>query len=75
MAICTEKELPSNIPYAYIFIAASALNEELVLLHTDSHFDTAVKYTVLKVESLVSILKIRDMIGKLDIPAIFKLIP
>ncbi|MEK7307261.1 MAG: hypothetical protein AAB014_06440 [Nitrospirota bacterium] len=57
MAICTEKELPFHIPYADIFIAASALSEELVLLHTDSHFDTAVKYTGLKVESLVSILK------------------
>ncbi len=46
-----------SIPYADIFIAASALDEDLVLMHADSHFDTVATYTGLRVESLVAVLK------------------
>lgn len=47
-----------SIPYADIFIAASAINEKIVLLHADSHFDAVAKYTGLMVESLVASLKL-----------------
>jgi len=43
-----------HVPYTDIFIAASAIQEEMILLHADSHFDTIAKYSSLKVESLVS---------------------
>jgi predicted nucleic acid-binding protein len=43
-----------NVPYTDIFIAASAIQEEMILLHADSHFDTIARHSSLKVESLVS---------------------
>jgi len=46
-----------NIPYPDIFIAASALKEEAVLIHADSHFDLIAEHTGLKVESLVSLIR------------------
>jgi predicted nucleic acid-binding protein len=43
-----------NIPYTDIFIAASALQEEAILLHADAHFDSISEHAPLKRESLVS---------------------
>jgi len=43
-----------NIPYTDIFIAASAIHENGILLHADSHFNTIAKYSSLKAESLES---------------------
>jgi predicted nucleic acid-binding protein len=45
-----------SIPYPDVFIAASALKEETVLIHADSHFDLIAVETNLKVESLVSLI-------------------
>ncbi len=42
-----------NVPYADILIAASAMQEKAILVHTDSHFDVVAKYSELKVESLL----------------------
>ena len=36
-----------SIPYADIVIAASALKEEAILVHADSHFDSIADHTVL----------------------------
>ncbi len=46
-----------NIPYTDIFIAASAIQENAILLHADTHFNTIAKYSSLKVESLESYVK------------------
>jgi predicted nucleic acid-binding protein len=43
-----------HIPYTNIFIAASAIQEKTILLHTDSHYDIIAKHSSLRVESLVS---------------------
>lgn len=45
-----------TLPYSDIFIAASALQENAVLLHADSHFDDIAKHAGLKVESLASLI-------------------
>jgi len=44
------------IPYTDIFIAASALKENTILLHADSHFDLIATHSALKVESFVSLI-------------------
>ena len=41
-------------PHTDIFIAASALKENALLLHADAHFDLVSKHCGLKVESLAS---------------------
>ena len=46
-----------SIPYADIVIAASALEEQAILVHADSHFDSIAHHTDLKVESFVSLIK------------------
>jgi predicted nucleic acid-binding protein len=43
-----------NIPFTDILIAASAMQENAILLHADTHFDTIARHMGLKVESLVS---------------------
>lgn len=43
-----------SIPYTDIFIAASAIHENAILLHADSHFDTIANYSPLQAESLES---------------------
>lgn len=45
------------IPYTDIFIAASAFQEDAVLLHADYHFDTIAEHMHLKVESFVHLIK------------------
>ena len=47
----------ANIPYTDIFIAASAIQENAILLHADTHFNTIAKYSSLKTESLESYVK------------------
>jgi len=44
-------------PYTDIFIAASALKEEAILLHVDSHFDAIANCSDLKVESLMAFIE------------------
>lgn len=44
-----------TVPYADIFIASSALKEDTLLVHADSHFDLIADHSDLKVESLVSL--------------------
>ncbi len=46
-----------TVPYADIFIAASALQENVLLAHADSHFDLIADHSGLRVESLVSLVK------------------
>jgi predicted nucleic acid-binding protein len=46
-----------HVPYTDIFIAASAIQEKTILLHTDSHYDIIAKHSSLRVESLVSYVK------------------
>ncbi|OGP88178.1 MAG: hypothetical protein A2156_03725 [Deltaproteobacteria bacterium RBG_16_48_10] len=46
-----------TVPYTVIFIAASALKENAILVHADSHFDLIADLTSLKVESFVSLVK------------------
>jgi predicted nucleic acid-binding protein len=46
-----------TIPYTDIFIAASAFQEDAILLHADYHFDTVAEYTRLKVESLAHLVR------------------
>jgi predicted nucleic acid-binding protein len=43
-----------HVPYADILIAASAMQEKAILVHTDAHFDAISKYSELKVESLLA---------------------
>ena len=43
----------ANIPATDILIAASAIDNDAVLLHADAHFDTIARHSKLKVESLV----------------------
>ena len=40
------------VPYADIFIASSALKENILLVHADSHFDLIAGHSDLKAESL-----------------------
>ena len=47
----------ANIPYTDIFIAASAIQENAILLHADSHFNTIAEYSALKTENLESYIK------------------
>ena len=49
------KQKGITVPYADIFIASSALKENALLVHTDSHFDLIADHSDLKVESLVSL--------------------
>lgn len=49
------KQKGTTVPYADIFIAASALQESALLVHADSHFDLIADHSDLKVESLVSV--------------------
>lgn len=46
-----------SIPYADIVIAASAMKERTILVHTDAHFDSIADHTDLRVESFVSLIK------------------
>ena len=46
-----------TIPYTDIFIAASALQEDAILLHADHHFDTIAEHMHLRVESLAHFVK------------------
>ncbi len=48
------KQKGITVPYADIFIAASALKENALLVHADSHFDLIAEHSDLKVESFVS---------------------
>lgn len=43
----------ANIPATDVLIAASAIDNDAVLLHADVHFDTIARHSKLKVESLV----------------------
>ncbi len=43
----------ANIPATDILIAASAIDNDAVLLHADAHFETIARHSKLKVESLV----------------------
>ncbi len=45
-----------TVPYADILIAASALKENALLVHADSHFDLIAEHSDLKVESFVSLI-------------------
>ncbi len=47
------------VPYADIFIASSALKENILLVHADSHFDLIAGHSDLRVESLVSLVNTR----------------
>jgi predicted nucleic acid-binding protein len=49
------KQKGITVPYADIFIASSALKEDALLVHADSHFDLIAAHSELKVESLVSL--------------------
>jgi predicted nucleic acid-binding protein len=49
------KQTGITVPYADIFIAASALKENALLVHADSHFDLITGHSDLKVESFVSL--------------------
>ncbi len=53
------KQKGITLPYADIFIASSALKENILLVHADSHFDLIVDHSDLKVESLVSLVNRR----------------
>ena len=46
-----------TIPFTDVFIAASAICEDAVLVHVDSHFDLIAKHIGLKVESFVQLVK------------------
>ncbi len=46
-----------TIPYTDVFIATSAIYENIVLLHADTHFDHIAKHIKLKVESLVKLIR------------------
>lgn len=46
-----------TVPYTDIFIAASALKDNAILVHADSHFDLIANQSSLKVESFVSLVK------------------
>ncbi|MBA7557280.1 hypothetical protein ES705_50026 [subsurface metagenome] len=47
----------NTIPFTDIFIVASAVCEDAVLVHVDSHFDLIAKHIGLKVESFVPLIK------------------
>jgi len=47
------KQKGVTVPYADVFISASALKESALLVHADSHFDLIAEHSDLKVESLV----------------------
>ena len=49
------KQKGITVPYADIFIAASALKENALLVHAGSHFDLIAEHSDLKVESLASL--------------------
>jgi predicted nucleic acid-binding protein len=53
------KQKGITVPYAVIFIAASAFKENALLVHADSHFDLIAEHSDLKVESLVSLVNAR----------------
>lgn len=53
----TLKRKGLTLPYTDIFIAASALQEQMVLCHADAHFDVIAGHSGLKVESLLPYLK------------------
>ena len=42
-----------TIPYTDILIASAAINEDVILLHADIHFDQVAKHSRLRVESFV----------------------
>lgn len=52
----TLKRRGVTVPYTDIFIAASALMHDALLVHADRHFDLIAWHAGVKVESLVSII-------------------
>ncbi len=46
-----------TIPFTDIFNAATAISEDAVLVHTDSHFEIIASNTLLKSESLINLLE------------------
>ncbi|ODS34645.1 MAG: nucleic acid-binding protein contains PIN domain protein [Candidatus Scalindua rubra] len=46
-----------TVPFTDVFIASSAITENALLIHADSHFDLIAKHSDLNVESLLSIIK------------------
>jgi len=46
-----------TLPYTDIFIAASAIVNNALLIHADSHFELIKKHTTLKTESLAGFIK------------------
>jgi len=46
-----------SVPYTDIVIAASSILADTLLIHADRHFDLIKKYTKLKAESLIHLLK------------------
>ena len=49
------KQKGITVPYANIFVASSALKENILLVHADSPFDLIADHSDLRVESLVSL--------------------
>ena len=43
-----------TIPYTDILIASAAINEDVILLHADIHFDQVARHSRLRVESFVN---------------------
>lgn len=46
-----------TLPYTDIILSAVAIEEEIVLLHADHHFDLIAKYSDLKAKSFIPLLK------------------
>ena len=46
-----------TIPHTDILVAACALQSESIIVHADTHFDMMVEHAVIKVESLVQIVR------------------